>query len=46
MGVFAAPSVIAREVAREYRVRAVGRVPEVVERFYVISTSRKTQTPR
>lgn len=44
-GIFAAPSVIAREVAREYRVRPIGRVPDVVERFYVASTSRKTQHP-
>lgn len=45
MGIFAAPSVIAREIAREYRVRVIGQVPEVVERFFVISASRKTQHP-
>lgn len=45
MGIFAAPRVIAREVAREYRVRVVGHAPDVVERFFVISASRKTQHP-
>lgn len=45
MGLFAVPSVIAREVAREYRVRAVGQIPEIVERFFVVSANRKTQHP-
>lgn len=45
MGIFAAPTVIAREVAREYRVRAIGQTPDVVERFFVVSASRKTQHP-
>lgn len=44
-GFFAAPSVIARETARDYRVQAIGRVPDVVERYYVVSTSRKTSHP-
>jgi LysR family transcriptional activator of nhaA len=45
IGLFAGPSVIAREIAREYRVRPIGRAPDVIEQFFVVSASRKTQHP-
>lgn len=40
-GVFPGPSVIAREISAMYGVRAIGRVDEIVERFYIISPERK-----
>lgn len=43
VGLFAAPSAIEREVRREYRVRVVGRVEAVRERFFVVSAKRKTR---
>jgi LysR family transcriptional activator of nhaA len=45
LGVFAAPSVIEREVARQHGVRAVGRTGEVRERFYAISPERRLKHP-
>ena len=44
-GVFAAPSVIEREVVRQYKVRLVGRTDEIRERFYAISVERKVKHP-
>lgn len=44
-GLFPAPSVIEREVRRQYRVQVVGRVAEVRERFYAISVERKLKHP-
>ena len=40
-GFFPAPSVIAREVCKNYGVRAVGRAETVVEHFYAISVERR-----
>jgi LysR family transcriptional activator of nhaA len=45
VGAFAAPTAIAREIKREYRVRAIGRVRDLRERFYVVSASRANQHP-
>jgi LysR family transcriptional activator of nhaA len=45
VGVFAAPTAIEKEVIREYRVRPIGRIDRLRERFYVISASRSTQHP-
>jgi len=45
VGLFAAPSAIEREVKREYRVRVVGRVDSLRERFFVISAHRKVPHP-
>lgn len=45
IGAFAAPSAIEAEVMREYRVRRVGRVDAIRERFYAVSTHRKLQHP-
>lgn len=44
-GVFVAPSVIEREVMRQYDVQPVGRTDEVRERFYAISAERKLRHP-
>lgn len=38
---FPAPTVIAHEVVRQYRVHAVGRASEVRERYYAISAERR-----
>jgi LysR family transcriptional activator of nhaA len=45
MGVFAAPSVIEKEVLGRYRVRLVGRSEEVRQQFYAISVERKIKHP-
>ena len=44
-GLFAAPSAIEDEVCRQYRVRPVGRIDEVKERFYAISVERRLKHP-
>lgn len=40
-GAFPGPAAIAREICREYRVRAIGRLDEIRERFYAISYERR-----
>lgn len=45
VGVFAAPSVIEREVCQQYRVAVVGRLEGVRERFYAISVERRLKHP-
>ncbi len=45
VGVFAAPSAIEKEVRLHYRVRVIGRVESIVERFYAISIERKLKHP-
>jgi LysR family transcriptional activator of nhaA len=45
VGLFAAPSVIHREICRQYDVERVGRVPAVRERFYAISAERRLKHP-
>ena len=44
-GLFASPSVIEKEVRRQYGVRVVGRLESVRERFYAISVERKVKHP-
>lgn len=44
-GLFPAPTVIEREVARQYRVRVVGRLPTAKTGFYAISVERKFKHP-
>ncbi len=44
-GLFAAPTVIGEELCRQYRVRSVGRIDEVKERFYAISVERRLKHP-
>ncbi len=45
LGAFAAPSIIAREVMRQYKVVKVGEARQVRERFYAISIERKLKHP-
>jgi LysR family transcriptional activator of nhaA len=42
---FPAPSAIAQEVIRQYRVQLVGRIPTVRERYYAISAERRLKHP-
>lgn len=44
-GVFAAPSVIEAEICRQYQVEVIGRLQDVVERFYAISIERRIKHP-
>jgi LysR family transcriptional activator of nhaA len=45
VGAFAAPSAIAEEICRQFRVRPIGRLAEVQERYYAISVERKLKHP-
>lgn len=45
VGVFPAPSAIEDEVCAQYRVKLVGRVPDVRERFFAISIERRIKHP-
>jgi LysR family transcriptional regulator, transcriptional activator of nhaA len=44
-GVFASPAAVEREVAKQYDVKPLGRVPEVREHFYAISSERRIKDP-
>ncbi len=44
-GVFAAPTVIAQEVERQYRVKTIGLAEGVRERFYAITVERRLKHP-
>lgn len=44
-GLFAMPTSIEAEVERQYRVRVVGRLPEIRQRFYAITVERKLRHP-
>ncbi len=44
-GLFAMPSAIEAEVRRQYRVRLVGRLDSVRQRFYAITVERKLRNP-
>ena len=45
VGLFAVPTVVEEEVKRQYRVRLVGRVESLRERFYAISVERRLKHP-
>ncbi|MCX7149743.1 MAG: transcriptional activator NhaR [Rhodocyclales bacterium] len=45
IGIFAAPSAIAREVGLQYGVVAIGHTSEVTEQFYAISVERRLTHP-
>lgn len=45
LGIFAAPSVVEREVSAQYGVAAIGHTNAVRERFYAISGERRLQNP-
>ncbi|MGE0812881.1 MAG: transcriptional activator NhaR [Vicinamibacterales bacterium] len=42
---FPGPTAAAREIARQYRVQAIGRTPAVRERYYAISAERRLKHP-
>lgn len=44
-GLFAAPSIIEKEMRQQYDVRVVGRIESVRARFYAISVERKVKHP-
>jgi LysR family transcriptional activator of nhaA len=44
-GVFAAPTVVEREVMRQYGVRVLGRAAPVRERFYAVTVERRIANP-
>jgi LysR family transcriptional activator of nhaA len=45
VGLFAMPSAIEGEILRQYRVRPVGRLKGVRERYYAITVERKLRNP-
>ncbi|MCK9379990.1 MAG: transcriptional activator NhaR [Sulfuritalea sp.] len=45
VGIFAAPSAIAKEVGQQYGVEAIGHTGEVTEQFYAISVERRLTHP-
>lgn len=44
-GLFAIPSIIEKEVLRQYQIRILHRIPEIRERFYAITVERKLKHP-
>ena len=45
VGVFPGPSAIEHEICAMYRVKVLGRTPEIRERFFVISPERRLRHP-
>jgi LysR family transcriptional activator of nhaA len=45
LGVFAGPEAIADEIATQYGVEPIGRVPSVKERFYLVTMQRRVENP-
>lgn len=45
VGIFAAPTVIEKEIGRMYRMAVIGRTTEINERFYAISPERRLKHP-
>lgn len=45
VGLFCSPTVIEKEVQRQYSVKVVGRLESVRERFYAISVEKKVKHP-
>lgn len=45
VGLFSSPTVIEKEVQRQYSVKVVGRLESVRERFYAISVEKKVKHP-
>ena len=39
------PAAIEKEICRQYRVRPIGELPDVRERYYAISVERKLKHP-
>ncbi|MCK4656302.1 MAG: transcriptional activator NhaR [candidate division Zixibacteria bacterium] len=44
-GFFAAPSVVSGEITKHYRVREVGRLSGIVERYFAVSMDRRIKHP-
>ncbi len=44
-GIFPAPSMIEDDLEKEYRLRVIGRAPELKQRFYLVSGERKIKNP-
>jgi LysR family transcriptional regulator, transcriptional activator of nhaA len=44
-GVFSAPSVIEREIRKQYEVVPIGRTKDITERFYAITVERRIRHP-
>lgn len=44
-GVIPAPSVVEEEVCYQYGLEVIGRVPDIVERFYAITVERRIKHP-
>ena len=44
-GLFVTPSAIEEDVCKQYSVEIVGRLPEIVERFYAISIEKRLKHP-
>jgi LysR family transcriptional activator of nhaA len=45
MGIFTAPTIVEREVCRQFGVAAIGRTNKIRERFFAISVERKLRHP-
>ena len=45
LGIFVAPTVLEREIEKQYGVRALGAAPEVVDEFFAISIERRLTHP-
>ena len=45
IGIFTAPTVVEKEVCRQYGVSVIGRAPEIKERFYAVSVERRLKNP-
>ena len=44
-GLFAVPSVVTKEVQRQYQVRKIGEADGIIDRFFALSVERKIQHP-
>lgn len=44
-GLFVTPTAIEEDVCKQYSVKVVGRLPEIVERFYAISVEKRLKHP-
>jgi LysR family transcriptional activator of nhaA len=45
LGVFPSPGAIDREIERQFRVKVLGRAPQLREQFYAISSERRIKDP-
>jgi LysR family transcriptional regulator, transcriptional activator of nhaA len=45
VGLFCAPTVIAHDIESQYGVRALGEIPQLIERYYVVSVDRRMRHP-